>query len=133
MWAGSVTYYSSDQYIQTATGAIARPRMFPGPVSEPLADGGVTCCSNPGHKCPAADPGFAQPVWQALDLSIPDPYNYKPFYRSGGLNAAATIQATTGGDLDSDTLTTTITRRGGVGTSGDNTGGSLPEVTNELE
>jgi prepilin-type N-terminal cleavage/methylation domain-containing protein len=133
MWAGSVTYFSADQYIQTATGAIAKPRMFPGPVSEPLGDGGATCCSNPGQKCPAADPGFAQPVWQALDLSIPDPYNYKPFYRSGGVAAAATFQATTVGDLDCDTITSTFTRLGGVGTGGDITGGSLPEVTNELE
>jgi prepilin-type N-terminal cleavage/methylation domain-containing protein len=133
MWAGSVVYYSSDQYIQTATGAMARPRMFPGPVSEPLADGGATCCTNAGQKCPAADPGFAQPVWQALDLSIPDPYNYKPFYRSGGVAGTASFEATAVGDLDCDGLTSTFRRLGGVGTGGDITGGSLPEVTNELE
>jgi prepilin-type N-terminal cleavage/methylation domain-containing protein len=133
MWLGSVAYYSTDHFTHTSGGAIAQPPMFPGPVSEPLADGGPTCCSNVGQKCPAGDPAFEQPVWRALGLSIPDPYNYKPFYRSGGLKAAATFEATAVGDLDCDGVTSTFVRVGAVGINGDVTGGAQPAVLNELE
>jgi prepilin-type N-terminal cleavage/methylation domain-containing protein len=133
MWLGSVAYYSTDHFTHTANGAIAKPHMFPGPSSEPLADGGPTCCSNAGQKCPGFDPGFEQPVWQALGLSIPDPYNYKPFYRSGGLATAATFQATAVGDLDCDGLTSTFLRGGAVGANGDITGGGAPAVFDQLE
>jgi prepilin-type N-terminal cleavage/methylation domain-containing protein len=133
LWAGSVTYYTADVFVQSATGSIVRPKQFPGPASEPLADGGPTCCSNPGGKCPASDAAFAQPVWEALNFSIPDPYNYKPFYRSAGVGAAATFEATAVGDLDCDTVTSTFTRLGGIGAGGDITGGATPMVTNELE
>lgn len=133
LWLGSVTYYETDHFLQAATGNTTLPKQFPGPVSEALGDGGPDCCTNPGGKCPANDTGFEGAVWQALDFAIPDPYSFKPVYRSVGQAGAAVFTAQAIGNQDCDGIRSSFTRIGGIGSSGEVTGGSAPQVVNELE
>ena len=133
MWVGSVSYYETDHFTQSTAGSTALPRQFPGPLSEAVGNGGPDCCGNTGGRCPANDPAFAGPVWQALHFSIPDPYSFMPVYRSTGQAGAAVFTAQAIGNLDCDGVRSTFTRVGGIGPSGEVGGGSMAQVDNELE
>ena len=132
LWLGSVTYYETDHMSPVLIG-VALPKQFPGPVSEPLADGGPDCCTNPGGRCPGNDASFDGAVWQALDFGVADAYNFKPLYRSQNTGAAAVFTAQAVGNQDCDGTRSTFTRTGAIGTAGDVTGGSAPVVVDELE
>jgi hypothetical protein len=133
MWAGSVSYFESDHFQQVNGGAVALPRQFPGPQNEPVANGQPDCCGFAGDKCPAGDAGYEGAVWQGLDFSLSEPYNYLPSYTSAGIGSAATFTAQSVGNLDCDAIRSSFTRRGGISARGDVTGGAAPEVVNELE
>ena len=135
MWAGSVTYYESDHMTQSATGgATMLAKQFPGPAASVPGGAGPDCCGNAGDKCPGNDVAFNTDVWQALNFSLPDPYNYKPSYVAAGVSTGATFTATATGNLDCDATRATFVRRGGINPdSGDVVGGGAPEITNELE
>ena len=135
MWAGSVAYYSADHMTQTNTGAIMLPRAFPATDNTAYGGGvsGAACCGGAGDKCPGNDARFDGATWVALNFSIPDPHNYHPSYTGAGAGSAATFTALVTGDLDCDGTTSTFTRLGGIGPTGDVVGGGAPTVVRELE
>lgn len=134
MWLGSVTYYESDHIQQLASGGIALPRQFPGPVSEAIAGADPDCCAHPGGKCPGGDAGFEGQVWQGLDFSLPDPFSYKPRYTSSGTGSAAIFLAETVGNLDCDATRSSFVRHGRISSAtGDVTGDVMPIATDPLE
>ena len=130
MWAGSVAYYESDHFTQAATGATALAKQFP---ASATAVSGAACGCQTGGRCPGSDTAFNSASWVALQFSLPDPFNYKPSYTSSGTGASSTFTAVATGDLDCDGVLSTFTRMGGVGSNGDVTGGSQPQIVNELE
>jgi prepilin-type N-terminal cleavage/methylation domain-containing protein len=134
MWLGSISYYETDHYIQNGGDPQMQPRQFPGPTSEQVGGAGPDCCAHPGYKCPGPDASYEQPVWQALDFAMADPYNFKPSYRSAGQGPAATFVAETVGNLDCDAVRSSFIRRGSINNvTGDVAGSSQPEILNELE
>ena len=134
MWLGSVTYFETDHFNQSATGTVATAKQFPGPTSEDLGGGGLDCCAHPGGKCPGNDAGFGGDVWRGLSFSIPEPYAFKPSYVSDGVGTASSFTAVVTGNQDCDGVRSTFTRRGGISVaSGNVTGGASPEVLNDLE
>jgi prepilin-type N-terminal cleavage/methylation domain-containing protein len=133
LWAGSVTYYETD-HVQ-AGGAIA-PRQFPseGATIIDNSGGGTHCGCQSGGRCPGNWTGWNTGGWAALSFSLADPHNYRPQYNSAGTGTSAAFTAAALGDLDCDGTVATFQRRGGISTdTGDVTGGSQPEITNELE
>jgi hypothetical protein len=66
------------------------------------------CCSNPDHKCPANPADWANPIWQALEFQIDEPFVFQYSYESDG--QTATIKAV--GDLDCDGKTATYEAKG---------------------
>jgi prepilin-type N-terminal cleavage/methylation domain-containing protein len=137
MWAGAVAYYETDHMTQAAGGAVALPRQFPNDASGvfvPTSVTGAGCCGAPGDKCPGNDTHYNDPTWMALNFNLPDPYSYRPSFSSLGTGTGATFTATATGDLDCDTTVSTFTRIGGIGATGDVTGGGVGATTqNELE
>jgi prepilin-type N-terminal cleavage/methylation domain-containing protein len=137
MWAGAVAYYETDHMTQAAGGAVALPRQFPNDASGvfvPTSVTGAGCCGAPGDKCPGNDTHYNDPTWMALNFNLPDPYSYRPSFSSAGTGTGATFTATATGDLDCDTTVSTFTRIGGIGATGDVTGGGVGATTqNELE
>ena len=131
LWAGSVAYYESDHFTQAAGGATALAKQFP---STATAVPGLECGCQTGGRCPGNDAVFNGTSWVALNFSLPDPFNYKPSYSSTGTGTSATFTAQATGDLDCDAVLATFKRIGGINsTTGDVTGSSQPEITNELE
>jgi prepilin-type N-terminal cleavage/methylation domain-containing protein len=128
MWQASVAYYEADH------GAGTLPHQFP---DTDGVLGTVDCCSATAARCPGGDPRYNNPTWQALQFTIPDPYNYYPSYESIGLNENAEFTAGATGDIDCDDVRSEFSRHGSVNASGTIVGevsGSTPyTVVNELE
>jgi prepilin-type N-terminal cleavage/methylation domain-containing protein len=134
MWLGSVAYYEADHVVYTGGTPEVLPKQFPGPASEEVGGSDPDCCAQTGEKCPGSDAGYEQPVWRALGFAMPDPYHYKPSYRSSGQGSSAAFVAETVGNLDCDAVRSSFLRRGSIRPgSGDVGGSSAPEVTNETE
>jgi prepilin-type N-terminal cleavage/methylation domain-containing protein len=134
LWLGSITYYEADHFVQNGGDPEMLPRQFPGPVSEQVGGSTADCCENPGYKCPGQDTGYERPVWQALDFAMPDPYHFKPSYRSSGQGPSAAFVAETVGNLDCDAVRSSFIRRGSItSVTGDVSGNAQPETLNELE
>lgn len=66
------------------------------------------CCAQPDKQCAPAAADWANPIWQALDFRIDDPFRFQYSYESDG----KTFTATATGDLACDGKTTTLTARG---------------------
>ena len=128
MWQASVAYYEGDQ------GAGTQAKQFP---DSDGTIGTVDCCSATASRCPGSDPRYNNPTWQALQFTIPDPYNYYPTYTSMGLNENSEFLAGATGDLDCDDLRSTFRRHGTVNSGGEIvgeiSGSTAPTVLNELE
>ncbi len=130
MWAGSLTYFEADHML---AGSVLAPKQFPGAAAAVIA--GADCGCQTGGRCPGNDPLFnTDPVWTALNLSIPDPHNYKPAYSGAGVGTSSLFTAQSVGNLDCDAVTATFQRNGAINaTTGDVTGSQAPLITNELE
>jgi hypothetical protein len=108
-------------------------KEFPGP-SAAYANGGTDCGCSTGGRCPGSDTIWtSDPVWQALNFSIPDPFNYLPGYSGSGTGAGSIFTAFAKGDLNCNHTLATFTRTGSINANGDVTGSYQPVIVNELE
>jgi prepilin-type N-terminal cleavage/methylation domain-containing protein len=129
-WAGSLTYYESDH---VTTGGTMLPKQFPGPSAE-TANGGTACGCSTGGRCAGGDSVWnTDPVWLALNFSLPDPHNYLPEYVSDGAGSAAQFTALATGDLNCNAVLSSFSRQGSINANGDVTGSYQPLIVNELE
>ncbi len=128
MWQSSVAYFEGDQ------GSGTSAKQFPDPDG---VLGTVDCCSGTAAKCQGNDARYNSPTWQALQFTIPEPYNYYPSYQSAGTNATAEFTAGATGDLDCDDIRATYSRHGSVNAAGEIvgevSGSTAATVVNELE
>jgi type IV pilus assembly protein PilA len=129
-WAGSLTYYESD-HIQA--GGTMLPKQFPGATAS-SANNGVQCGCSTGGRCAGGDKVWGtDPVWLALNFSLPDPHNYLPGYTGAGAGSSATFTAGATGDLNCNSTNSSFTRQGAINSNGDVTGSYQPLIVNELE
>jgi len=106
-WAGSLSYYETD----TCRPAARRcPSNSPAPRwlglhhRVRLSDRSAV----PG-QCPAWG---SDPVWLALNFSIPDSHNYMPGYSGSGTGTASQFTAYAKGDLNCNSTLATFVRSG---------------------
>jgi prepilin-type N-terminal cleavage/methylation domain-containing protein len=128
-WAGSLSYYETDHM---QAGGLALPKQFP---STTAAWAYATECGcSQGQRC-VGNSGVwgTDPVWLALNFSLPDAHNYMPGYSGTGTGTASQFTAFAKGDLDCDTTLSQFIRSGGVNGNGDVTGSYQPQIINELE
>jgi prepilin-type N-terminal cleavage/methylation domain-containing protein len=125
-WQGSVTYYETDH---VGSDGLPQAKSFPSATAA-LENGADDCCKGAGGKCPGNDSVWnTDPVWLALNFSVPDPHNYKPGYT--GTTTAFTAYAE--GNLNCDTVKSQFTRKGALSSTGEVTGAAQPYIVNELE
>lgn len=74
----------------------------------------TACCQQPGKQCAPVAADWANPVWQALELQIDEPFRFQYSYESDG----KTFTATAVGDLACDGKLTTHTATGTVTADG---------------
>ena len=87
-----------------------------------------------GSRCPGGSAQWGtDPVWMALNFSLPDPHNYLPGYTGSATGAAAQFTAYAKGDLNCNKTLAEFGRQGLINTNGDVTGSYQPLITNELE
>jgi prepilin-type N-terminal cleavage/methylation domain-containing protein len=128
-WAGSLTYYETDHI--TAGGTML-PKQFPGASAAWAFDSECGCLT--GARCPGGSAKWgSDPVWQALNFSLPDPHNYLPGYSGSGVGSSAQFTAFAKGDLNCNGTTSEFSRQGSINTNGDVTGSYQPLIKNELE
>jgi prepilin-type N-terminal cleavage/methylation domain-containing protein len=129
-WAGSVSYYETDHM---QGNGIPLDKQFPGAAAA-FANGGSTECGcSTGQRCTGGDTVWStDPVWLALNFSLPDAHNYLPGYSGNGTGTSASFTAYAKGDLDCDGILSEFTRQGAI-INGDVSGSFQPAVTNELE
>jgi prepilin-type N-terminal cleavage/methylation domain-containing protein len=127
-WAGSLTYYESDHISSMGS---ALPKQFPGASGEWAAT--TECGCQTGARCPGNSTSWRQPVWQALNFSLPDPHNYLPGYTGAATGSSAQFTAYARGDLNCNTVVSEFFRQGSVNNNGDVTGSYQPQINNELE
>jgi prepilin-type N-terminal cleavage/methylation domain-containing protein len=128
-WAGSLTYYETDHI--TAGGTML-PKQFPGASGAWAFTSECGCLT--GSRCPGGSTVWgADPVWQALNFSLPDPHNYLPGYSGSGVGSSAQFTAFAKGDLNCNATHSTFSRQGAINTNGDVTGSYQPLISNELE
>jgi prepilin-type N-terminal cleavage/methylation domain-containing protein len=128
-WAGSLTYYESDHMSSTGT---ALAKQFPGPSAGFVTD--TECGCQTGARCPGNNTKWgSDPVWQALNFSLPDPHNYLPGYSGAGVGSAAQFTAYAKGDLNCNKTLSEFSRVGSINSNGDVTGSYQPYIVNELE
>jgi prepilin-type N-terminal cleavage/methylation domain-containing protein len=131
-WAGSVSYYETDH--MQANG-IPLAKQFPGANaggSNAAFASATECGCLTGGRCPGGVGYDSDPVWLALNFSLPDAYNYLPGYSGDNAGTSAQFTAYAKGDLDCDGILSTFVRNGSI-LNGDVTGAFQPQVTNELE
>jgi prepilin-type N-terminal cleavage/methylation domain-containing protein len=127
-WAGSLSYYETDHIIS----GTAKSKQFPG--GNAAAPWATQCGCQTGQRCPGNSTTFnTDPVWLALNFSIPDPHNYLPGYSSTGTGTGAAFTAYAAGDLNCNSTLATFIRAGSVNANGDVTGSFQPNISNELE
>jgi prepilin-type N-terminal cleavage/methylation domain-containing protein len=68
----------------------------------------VSCCLNPGGKCPADPVLWDLPTWSSLTFQISDPFYFQYEFVSSGTGADAMFTARALGDLDCDTRKSTF-------------------------
>jgi hypothetical protein len=119
----SVSYYEAE-YV-TATGELL-PAQFPESIA--MTPSTVPC----GEEADLRRADWAQPTWQALNFTPPDPHRYAYQYDSSGVGEEATFTVTAFGDLDCNGVLSTFVRIGDV-QSGEVRGGVGLLVSNELE
>ena len=127
MWAGSVTFYSTD-HVDAAGVSLAK--QFPATVANVP---GAECACQATGKCPGGGAEWRNASWTALQFSIPDPFLYKPKYTSAGVGRASTFVAEVTGDLDCDGTLSNFKRLGAIDGNDDVSGSKAPIITNELE
>ena len=127
MWAGSVTYFSTDHSDAAGNGVA---KQFPASVNNVP---GQDCSCQATGKCPGGGVEWKNASWVALSFSIPDPFIFKPKYTSAGTGSASTFAAETFGDQDCDGIEANFKRLGAIDQNGDVSGSKAPIVTNELE
>ena len=129
-WAGSLTYYESDHI---TTGGLMLAKAFPGPTAAAWAFTSECGCMT-GARCPGGSSVWgSDPVWQALNFSLPDPHNYLPGYTGSGTGSNSQFTAFAKGDLNCNGVLSQFSRQGAINTNGDVTGSYQPIVVNELE
>jgi len=128
-WAGSLSYYETDHM---QAGGTALPKQFPGATAGWAYT--TECGCQTGLRCPGNAPAWgSDPVWLALNFSIPDSHNYMHGYSGSGTGTASQFTAYAKGDLNCNSTLATFVRGGGVNSAGDVTGSYQPVITNELE
>jgi len=128
-WAGSLSYYETDHMGDKGA---AQAKQFPGAAAAFAYD--TDCGCQTGGRCPGNSPKWgSDPVWQALNFSIPDAHNYLPGYSGSGTGTGAKFSAYAQGDLNCDKVLSKFERQGEINSMGDVTGAFQPKVTNELE
>jgi prepilin-type N-terminal cleavage/methylation domain-containing protein len=129
-WAGALTYYETDH---VTTGGAMMAKEFPGPTAD-WVNGGTECGCSTGGRCPGGDAKWrTDPVWQALNFSLPDPHNYMPGFSGSGTGSNAQFTAYAKGDLNCNSVLSEFSRQGKINDNGDVTGSYQPIVVNELE
>jgi hypothetical protein len=121
--------------MNTTGGAL--PKNFPTVAADYATVKAVTgndCGCLTGGRCAAGGGGIFQSnaTFQALNFSLPDPFNYIPSYTGNATGSNATFTALATGDLDCDATRATFQRSGGI-VNGDVSGSYQPFVENELE
>lgn len=110
LWQGSVVYYEDDH--NNATGD-ALAKQFPGPLA--AVEQAANCCTLAGMKCAKSSAVYnTDPVWNALNFSMPETHYYLPRYTSAGVAVASTFTAEAEGDLDCDGTFARFRRIGNV-------------------
>ncbi len=128
-WAGSLTYYDTDH--AGSFGSVLL-KQFPGPSGNWAS--ASECACQAGQRCMAANPIWAtDPVWLALNFSVPDAHHYMPGYSGADSGTNAQFTAYSKGDMDCDGTLAEFIRQGAVNSAGDPTGNVQPIVVNELE
>ena len=132
-WAGSLTYYESDHI---TLGGTALDKQFPmaatGYAVE--ANSGVDCGCSTGARCAGGDAVWgSDPIWLALNFSLPDPHNYLPGYTGAGVGSTSQFTAYARGDLNCNSVIAEFSRFGSINPNGDVTGSYQPLIVNELE
>jgi prepilin-type N-terminal cleavage/methylation domain-containing protein len=128
-WAGSLSYYETDHM---QAGGTALPKQFPGATAGWAYT--TECGCQTGLRCPGNAPAWgSDPVWLALNFSIPDSHNYMPGYSGSGTGTASQFTAYAKGDLNCNSTLAEFIRSGGVNSAGDVTGAYQPLIINELE
>jgi type IV pilus assembly protein PilA len=128
-WAGSLTYYETD-HIQA--GGTMLPKQFPGAKAAWAFASECGCLT--GSRCPGNSVQWGtDPVWMALNFSLPDPHNYLPGYSGSGTGNAAKFTAFAKGDLNCNATLAQFSREGAINSNGDVTGSYQPLIVNELE
>ncbi len=103
LYEGSRSYYMD---IGTQRGTVgALPLQFPD--AEPITPA-VTCCSNPGGKCPPNPTVWDSATWNSLHFDLPDPHYYRYEYEASGTDTDAAFTARAVGDIDCDTNLSTF-------------------------
>jgi hypothetical protein len=129
MFAGSLTYYESDHL-----GPDGRllPKQFPGPTAAWASQ--TECGCLPAHRCPGGETVWNQdPVWRALNFSLPDPHVFLPGYTSQGTGTHATFRAYVKADHDCNGTLAEFWRDGSINSAGDVIGRYMPVMVNEQE
>ena len=128
MWRGSVAYYETDHF--NATGQLL-PRQFPGPAA---ALEGNTACGCLRGGCPGGSAIWtSDPVWKALNFSLPEAHDFMPAYEARGVGTNAQFTVSSRGDTNCNGVFAEFSRTGHVDSDGKVTGSWLPVVRNELE
>jgi prepilin-type N-terminal cleavage/methylation domain-containing protein len=129
-WAGSLSYYEADHMGDNGT---VQPKQFPG-ASAAWAWSGSDCGCQTGQRCPGnATVWGSDPVWLALNFSLPDAHNYLPGYTGSGTGTNSGFTAYAQGDLNCNKTLAIFERQGGINSNGDVTGSYQPKIVNELE
>jgi hypothetical protein len=128
-WAGSVAYYEADH---ATAGGLILTKEFPGPTA--ACANAQECGCEPSTFCGGANPVWvSDPVWHALNFSLPDPYHYMPGYTGNGTGSAAQFTAYAKGDLNCNSTLSEFSRDGSINALGDVSGSRMPAIVNELE
>jgi prepilin-type N-terminal cleavage/methylation domain-containing protein len=128
-WAGSLAYYEADHM---QAGGLALAKQFPSTTAAWAY--AAECGCSTGQRCAGNSPVWgSDPVWLALNFSLPDAHNYMPGYSGTGTGTSAQFTAFAKGDLNCNTVLSQFIRSGGINSNGDVTGSYQPQIINELE
>jgi hypothetical protein len=70
----------------------------------------VACCKQPGARCAPTAADWALPAWQALNMSVDEPFRFQYSYESDG----KTFTASATGDADCDGHAKTMSIHGAI-------------------
>jgi prepilin-type N-terminal cleavage/methylation domain-containing protein len=128
-WVGAMAYYEADH---TVPGGNVLTKEFPGPSAAWAS--ATECGCLLGGRCSGNDTVWtSDPVWHALNFSMPDTYHYMPGFSSAGAGSDAKFTAYSKGDLNCNGTLAEFKRIGGVDLAGDVSGSHAAVIVNELE